>query len=403
MNPRPGGPERIGAAIFFFCLVLSAHPVFPSVGNAWAQEPSIRTPIDVEQLSALVRDDKQSDRTRITAARALAESDDPKALEPLFDVIRNLKERSLLRAAIVRTLDRSPRKDRAATFAGERLKDAKETVEIRAAAAETLGHLRAPSSKEVLLQASTAPEPKVRLAARGALLELGGEGIDRVAILSEILKDTVQPGAARAAAARQLGEIKDARALSPLAQALREKGPDTPAPRNPGEFFASRAALQGHVPAAAARALGQLGKREAVPDLLSLAGAEESELRIAVHEALATLKAREAVPTARKALSDPQQRVRRWAAVLLKEVGDREALPELRQALSDPDPGVRLQAARAIGAMQDQQALEALEKALAREMTKEVKEAISETLRLLGAPHPPAGDSALPGPAKKAM
>jgi HEAT repeat protein len=399
MNRHPGGPEKIGAAMFIILLVFSSHPVLPSVGSAWAEEPAIREQIDVKQLSALVRDGKQSDRARIKAAKILAESEDPKALEPLFDVIRDSNERPLLKAAITRTLGKSPQKEPVVAFLVGKLQDHKEAAEVRAVVATTLGWLKVPSSKAVLVHASTDPEPAVRQAARSAILALGGEGVDQGGILIATLQDAVQPAAVRASAARQLGELKDPRALPPLTRALREKPPDIPKPQNPGEFFASRAALQGHLPAAAARALGQLGKREAVPDLLSLTEAAETELRIAVYEALALLKAREAVPAARKALvEDQEQRVRRWAVVLLRGVSVKDALPELRRALSDPDPGVRLQAAQAVGAMQDRQAIEPLEKALAQETTKEVKEAISEALRLLKAPAPPLGARPSPVP-----
>jgi len=383
MNQLHGGPEKIGAVIFFFLLVFSAHPALPSVGSAWAGELSIRKQIDIEQLSALVSDGKQSDRVRINSARDLAESDDPKALEPLFDVIRNPKERQIFRAAIVRTLDQSPQKDRVATFLGERLKDTKEAVEVRAAAADALGRMRALSSKEALLQASTDSEPKVRLASRRALLELSGEGIDRTSILISIFRDFDQPGSARVSAAEQLGVSKDERALPALIQALQEKSSEPPPPINPPDFFASRAALRGNVPVAAARALGRLGDSKAIPALLSIAQTPQDELRITVFEALAKLRASEAVPAARKALSDTNQRVRRWAGVLLKEVGAREALPELRQALSDPDPGVRLQAAQAIEKMQDQESIEKLRETLQQETNKEVREAISKAIEKL--------------------
>lgn len=381
MSQHPGGPERIGAAMFFLFLALSAHPALPSVGNAWAEEPAIRTQIDVKQLSALVCDGKQSDRARIKAAKVLAESEDPKEMEPLFAAIRDSNERPLLRAAITRTLGRTPQKALAATFLGERLDDKREISEVRTAAAETVGHLKEPSSKEILLQATKDPDPNVRLAARGALLELGGAGIDRGALLIATLQETAHPGVARASASRQLGEMKDPRALPALREALQEKGPEIPEPKNPGELFAAWAAVKGHVPAAAARALGKVGDPVAVPALLAAAGRPDAELRAAVFEALAALNDRRAIPAAREALAKATEfRVRRWAAVLLKEVGAREALPDLRQALSDPDPGVRLQAAQAVGAMRDQEAKGKLEEALQKETHKEVREAISRAL-----------------------
>lgn len=338
---------------------------------------------DIEKLSLLVRDGKQSDRVRIKTAKLLSESGDEKAILTLFGVIKDLEERAILRAAIARGLVRSPQKAKVAAFLKERIEDLKEAPEVRAAAAEGLGQLKMPESRDVLVHASSDKNPKVRLAARAALLGLGGEGIDRTSVLIKILRDLDQPGSARASAALQLGELKDERALPALIQALQEKSSELAPPSKPADFFASRDALRGNVPVAAARALGRLGDTKAIPALLSIAQTPHEELRITVFEALAKLRASEAVPAARKALSDTNQRVRRWAGVLLKEVGAREALPDLRQALSDPDPGVRLQAAQAIEKMQDQESKEQLKNALDKETVPEVREAIDRALSSL--------------------
>ena len=338
---------------------------------------------DIEKLSQLVKDKKHSDRARIKTAKLLAESGDEKALLPLFEVIKNPEERAIFRAAITRDLVRSQQKAKVVAFLKERIEDPKEASEVRAAAAEGLGQLKMPESRDVLVRTSSDKDPKVRLAARAALLELGGEGIDRTSILISILKDFDQPGPARASAAEQLGELKDERALPALIHALQEKSSEPASPSKPADFFASRASIRGNVPVAAARALGRLGDSKAIPALLSIAQTPHTELRITVFEALAKLRANEAVPAARKALSDTNQRVRRWAGVLLKEVGAREALPELRQALSDPDPGVRLQAAQAIEKMQDQESIEKLRETFQQETNKEVREAISKAIEKL--------------------
>ena len=338
---------------------------------------------DIEKLSQLVGDKKQSDKTRIKAATLLAESDDEKVLLPLFDVIKNPGERVVFRVAIERALFQSPQKKKVLAFLKERIEDMKEAPEVRAAAAEGLGQLKILENRDLLVRVSSDKDPKVRLAARAALLELDGKGIDRTSILISILQDFDQPGSARASAAEQLGELKDERALPALIQALQEKSSEPAPPGNPSDFFASRTTLRGNVPVAAARALGRLGDSKAIPPLLSIAQTPQDELRITVFEALAKLRASEAVPAARKALSDTNQRVRRWAGVLLKEVGAREALPELRQALSDPDPGVRLQAVQAIEKMQDKESKEQLKNALDKETVIEVREAIDKALSSL--------------------
>ncbi|MDH5202641.1 MAG: HEAT repeat domain-containing protein [Nitrospirota bacterium] len=337
----------------------------------------------MEKLSQLVKDKKQSDRARIKTARVLSEYGDEKALLTLCEVIKDSGERAIFRAAIARELARSKQKAKVAAFLKERIEDPKEASEVRAASAEGLGKLKMPESRNLLVRVSSDKDPKVRLAARAALLELGGEGIDRTSILISILKDFDQPGTARASAAGQLGELKDERALPALIQALQEKSSEPASPSKPEDFFASRASIRRNVPVAAARALSRLGDSKAIPPLLSIVQTPQDELRITVFEALAKLRASEAVPAARKALSDNNQRVRRWAGVLLKEVGAREALPELRQALSDPDPGVRLQAAQAIEKMQDQEGKEQLKNAFDKETVPEVREALDKALRSL--------------------
>ncbi len=336
---------------------------------------------DIEKLGLLVKDKKQSDKARIKGAGALAESNDEKAPLPLFDVIKDSGERAIFRAAVERELVRSPQKAKVAAFFAERIKDMKESPEVRAAAAEGIGQLKISQSRNLLVRASSDKDPKVRLAAGYALLELGGEGIDRTSILIKILQDLDQTGYVRASAAKQLGVSKDERALPALIKALQEKSSEPAPPVNPSDFFARRAALGGNVPIAAARALGRLGDPKAIPALLSVAQTPQDELRINVFEALAELRAVEAVPAARKALSDANHRVRRWAGVLLKEVGSREALPDLRRALSDPDPGVRLQAAQAIEKMQDQESREQLKNALDKETVPEVREALDKAIR----------------------
>jgi HEAT repeat protein len=286
---------------------------------------------------------------------------------------------------MTRLLGRSPQRQPASAFLVERLADEKEVAEVRAAAASSLGSLKDASSGSLaqLRRASGDVEPSVRLAARSALLKIGGEGIDRAGLLIDIVQDSAQPDAAKASAAEQLGELKDARTLPALIQALGAKGSDGPPPRTLPEFFASRAAAKRNLPAAAARALGRLGDPKAIPPLIDVAATLQGEARVAAFETLAALKARDAVPAARKALSDPDQRVRRWAAVLLREVGAKEALPELRQALADEDPGVRLQAVLALERLNDRESVERIKDAETKETHQEVRKAMEQAVRTM--------------------
>jgi HEAT repeat protein len=286
---------------------------------------------------------------------------------------------------MTRLLGRSPQRERAAAFLVERVADEQEAAPVRAAAAASLGSLKDASSGSLaqLRRASGDAEPSVRLAARSALLKIGGEGIDPVSLLIDTLQDSAQPDAAKVSAAEQLGELKDARALPALIQALQAKGSDGPPPRTLPEFFASRTAAKRNLPAAAARALGRLGDPGAIPSLVDAAEKAGGEARVATLEALAGLKASQAIPAARKALSDPDQRVRRWAAVLLREVGAKEALPELERALADEDPGVRLQAVLALEKFNVRESVAQIKEAATKETHQEVRKAMEQAVQTL--------------------
>ncbi|MBI5612159.1 MAG: HEAT repeat domain-containing protein [Gammaproteobacteria bacterium] len=388
MYRQPGDPGVFGVAVFlpvFF--VVFIHPVVLSSGSARAEETAIRKPIDVERLSATVRDRGQSDRARINVAGILVKSGDPKALEPVFEVIRTAAENPMLRAAIVRTLDRAVQKARATRFLAELLNDGQQADEVRAAAAASLGALGAVEDRPALMRYCSDPTPTLRLSACTALLELGGTEMERTELFIKILTDDAQPGHARADAAYQLGRRKDPAGLAPLSTVLAEESAEIPEPKNPGEYFASRAAAKADVPMAAARALGQLGDARAAPSLLARTKTAVGELRMELFKALALLKAREALPAARAAIiDDDDQRVRRWAAVLLKELKNPESLPELRRAVEqDRDPGVRLQAVQALEAMQDREAVTLIQEALPKEELKEVRAAMEQALTSLSA------------------
>jgi HEAT repeat protein len=362
------------------CLLLGLHTV-----SSWAAPEKVR--MDVEQLGAVVVDAAKPDRTRLKAAKTLAESEDPRALKYLFEAIRDSGAASVLRAALVQSLDRSPQRRPAAEFLTGLLKNPEEPPEVRAVAAFSLGALGSPESKAVLRRFTADLDPAIRLASQRALLALGGADVDRVVLLGTILTDRDQPGSARAGAAQQLAALGDPRALPFLREALGEELPPLPKPATLAEHMQRVYVVKGLVPVAAARALGELGETSVVPDLLAFAEAPEAEMRVAVFEALARLKSDLALNAARRALAeDEDQRVRRWAAVLLKELKDPETLPALRRALEeDPDPGVRLQAVQALEAMHDREAVALITAALPKEELKEVRAAMEQALSSLSA------------------
>lgn len=380
------------AACALLCVILAGLGCTAAGLGGQAKGRAVSKAINVEALSSVVRDAARSDRVRLKAAKQLATSSDPKALDPIFSVIRDRETRPQLRAAMTRVLGRFPQRGAAEAFLVERLADQQEAAApARAAAAALLGTLKDVSSESLaqLRRAGDDADPAVRLAARSALVKIGGEGINPMSLLIAILQDPAQPDAAKVPAAEHLGELKDGRALPALIHALQAKSSDGSPPRTPSEFFANRSAAKRNLPATAARALGRLGNPKAITPLIDAAEHARGEAKVAIFEALAALKAREAVPAARKALSDPDQRVRRWAALLLREVTAKEALPELRQALDDKDPGVRLQAVQALESLEDRESAERIREALPKESLKEVREAMEKALRTLTPTQPP--------------
>ena len=175
----------------------------------------------------------------------------------MFEVIRDSSISAPMRAALMRPLAESPQRRPVAEFLSGLLKknqNPKEPPEVRAAAAAALGPLGLPESTTVLRPITTDPDPAIRLAARGALLTLGGSDVDRVALLGAILTDRDQPGSARAAAARQLAGLGDVRALPFLREVLGEELPPLPTPANPAELMKRANEIKAVVPIAAARA-----------------------------------------------------------------------------------------------------------------------------------------------------
>lgn len=338
MNMKRGQVSLVAVSALL-CLMLSGLSACAPVTSVSVEVPPGRRSINIEQLSAVVQDGARSDRARLHAAKRLVSSSDPRGLNSLFAVVTDDRERALLRAVMTRLLGRSPQRHPVAAFLRGRLTDASEAAEVRAAAAASLGSLQASSQDTLaLLRLATGDAaPTVRLAARNALMKIGGEGIDRTPLLIATVQDFAQPGVARASAAKKLEALKDQRALPVLITALQEKGLKRPPARTLHGLFAARTAIKRNLPAAAARALGRLGDPAAISPLIDAASTLQGEARVAAYEALATLKARAAVPVARTALSsDLNQRVRRWAARLLREVAAKEALRTLTPTQPSP-------------------------------------------------------------------
>ncbi|MFA4985511.1 MAG: HEAT repeat domain-containing protein [Candidatus Brocadiia bacterium] len=113
---------------------------------------------------------------------------------------------------------------------------------------------------------------------------------------------------------------------------------------------------------ASARALGDLGAREAVPALLELLKREHIGVHVLENaaRALRAIGSKEAVRTLIGWLDDPDDGVRDRAALALAEIGDKEAVPALIKCLQRGDYSASASAAWALGDIGDRTAIPAL-------------------------------------------
>jgi HEAT repeat protein len=129
----------------------------------------------------------------------------------------------------------------------------------------------------------------------------------------DVLIDALRDPENRAWAARHLGKFGDPSAIGPLIRLLTVR-----------DF---------HTRAAAARALGQLRAREAVPSLIASADeGPEDVMRAWSIDSLGKIGSVEAVPTLIETLASEHKGLRRTAAVALGEIGDPCALPALEES-----------------------------------------------------------------------
>lgn len=112
------------------------------------------------------------------------------------------------------------------------------------------------------------------------------------------------------------------------------------------------------VRAAAGRALGRLGSREAVPDLIAALGDTSADVRVVAAAALWRLPDPAATAPLLERVKDPDRAVREWSALALGVIGDKRAVPELVRLLSDPERAVRLAAVRSLGRVGDAEGID---------------------------------------------
>ena len=163
----------------------------------------------------------------------------------------------------------------------------------------------------------------------------------------------------RQQAAWALAQLEDKRATEPLMAALKDSNAE--------------------VRRKSAWALGQLEEQSAAPALAAALRDDDAEVRKNAAWSLGQLELRTAPTELIDALKDHNADVRRTAAWALSEMGDARAVPALRQMLSDTDADARKNAINALGQIRDSSAMQAIIEAM-KSTDAEVRRAAAQAL-----------------------
>jgi HEAT repeat protein len=139
----------------------------------------------------------------------------------------------------------------------------------------------------------------------------------------------------------------------------------------------------------AARSLGRIGSKEAIPSLEGLLQDKDENLQIAAIEALGNLGKignPEVVDSLIPTLEDEDWLVRETIVNSLVEIGDSRAVDSLISLLGDESYRVRKSAAEGLGKLGTRRAAEPLLKALETERERDVRVSEVQALGILGGP-----------------
>jgi HEAT repeat protein len=159
------------------------------------------------------------------------------------------------------------------------------------------------------------------------------EARDAAPKLRALLRSAPPDSELRRCLAYALGRLGGREAIPELLRTLEDRAPD--------------------VRGMAVDSLARLGAAEAVPPLLPLLSDREPSVRGRALQALATLKGPGTIPPVRRLLSDPVKSNRWLAAQALAELGAKEAIPDMIPLLRDDDVtlvGRVLEALKKLGA-----------------------------------------------------
>jgi len=221
-----------------------------------------------------------------------------------------------------------------------------------------LGQLRYKPATVDLIDRLSDTDPEVRAAAAEALGKIGAKAA--IQALENRMNDNAEESKVRVSAAVALGKMGNKKAIEFLINMLTDQD----------EVVRVRAAS----------ALSEVGK-PAVDLLLEALKSKEAQKRWGAAKALGEIGCKEAIPALAKATKDENEDVRIASVVSLGRIGDERAIQTLIEALDDKSERVRWHAFNALQMFGESASHVAVE-ALARTKTPTAKEYL---IRLIGA------------------
>ncbi|MCC7210816.1 MAG: hypothetical protein E3K40_09250 [Candidatus Brocadia sp.] len=375
----------------------------------------LKTTHSVLMVSEAMLDPQRSPNAKILLARALGNTNDRDAIEPLIKMLA--ADDSGLREAARKSLEKITKLSSSAdpgwwnkwwelnkaktreqwledlvVKQEEHEKQLESTIEqikleVAQKSIKLLETRPDKTDPKPLVEALKSEYPEVKIFATKELVKLKDPSV--VDVLIQAISDTSED--VRIEAIQALGELGDERAVQPLIGVMgdeslevREKTAKSLGKlgkREAGDALVSALSKNTDLSIVCAiiEALGQIGDPRAVDPLLGFLTHKEPQVRECTAAALGKLRDGRAVNALIAALNDEQERVRWYAADSLGKIGDPVCADSLIKLLSDASARVRESAVEALGQIGNEQAIESLIKAL-QDSDKRVAEQAAESL-----------------------
>jgi HEAT repeat protein len=358
----------------------------PRPGQAAGPAPLSNVEPAVAAFGKALTDPGRPLSERVEIARAFAGWATPQVRELLLTALKDPAPE--VRAEVAQALGWPGNREAVAALRA-RVEATDEADTVKAAAVRSLGRIGDRSVRSLVVAATQSPDKGVREAALWSVA-LGSlvDPADRTSYLLRLAADRALWGQVRCDAIRALAEVKEDRVVETLLQILEhEPRPKVALPAGQPtqqEIMRLRYAQTQDVPAWAAKTLGQLDDRRAMPLLLKAAeDPDDFFLRLMSLQVLIAWSAAEARPVFMRRLEDSLPDNRVMALVGLGKLGDRTATASVLSRLSDDHPTVRTYAVATLALIGDATVRPALEALQKRESDADVLAALDSALSKL--------------------